>query len=179
MARQFRNQQSNAMTVVSEYHRDVTAGEVFNTGTVQKEIAKASTYGILFVTPADFQVNISGFNAQFSSGDVLLTVSEGATTSSDGTIEHPSVNRNRNSLVTAGAIFYLEPTVTAAGTTISKIWTPPTVDGTGVQTGRQMGSGEDSWLLKPDTKYLFLFENLSKNTIRFSVRLSWAELTEE
>ena len=179
MGRQLRNQATNAMTVVSEYHRDVHAGELFNTGTVQQEILKASTYEVLFVTPVGLQVSISGFNAQFSSGDVILTVSEGATTSSDGTIEHPSVNRNRNSAAMPGSIFYLAPTVTTPGDIISKIWLPPTTDGTGIQTGRQMGSGEDSWLLKSDTKYLFSFENLSKNRVRLSMRLSWAEIPEE
>ena len=178
MTRRLVNAASNPITVVSDYHRDVHAGEVFNTGTVQKEIAKNETYDILFVTPVGYNVNISGFNSQFAGGDVVVSIHEGVTTSSDGTIEHPSVNRNRNSVVTAQSIFYLEPTVTDLGSTISKIWTPPTTDGVGIQTGRMMGTGEDSWLYKSNTKYLYRYENFSKNTITFSVRLSWTELPE-
>jgi len=125
-------------------HRRIHQGVFFS-------ISRHTTLGlnatdkILFVTPAGGYAHL--LFALRTSLEASFILTEAPTTSAAGTALTP-INRNRNSSNTAQAVLTHTPTVSAAGTQLYEMH---------VGGSRQGGDdrGNNEWLLKPETAYLF------------------------
>ena len=95
------------------------------------------------------------------------TVSGGAATS--------KINQNRQSANTSEVDFLLFPTVASEGERIASVYMPGAAGVGQSRSGESGGGGDNQWILKPNTTYLYKFTNNSTNVNLVQLNEIWIE----
>lgn len=168
---------THAYTVIDELHRLIHDGMVFNYTHKFLTVVNGATVRLLLAPPAGCYPHINHFIANFGAGDIDVVTYKNPTVTDYGT-EVPNGgkdNVNLNSTNTAALRMYEDVLVSATGSSLHRIWVPPTGTGVGNTTGvRGVIPGEE-WLLKPGDEYLVEMTNNSGATIDCSVDVLWYE----
>ena len=110
---------------------------------------------------------------RFEKGDVRISLYEAPTTTANGTQIITVANLNRNFTDTNTLSIYLAPTVTLNGTKIGGSFDPLAGLGSGTQSSKLGVAG--GRVLKKNTDYLIVVENLDTASVSAGLDFIWAE----
>jgi hypothetical protein len=167
---------TRSVSAIDSTHRMTHEGFLHHTSGKLTGLLDTGVQDVLISVPAATFPHFHRATISFGAGDIDIVVSEGATTSDDGT-PSPVFNTNRNSAIANGTQIFIDPTVTGVGTVFHTQWAVPTAAGIGAseQGIANVTSGEE-WILKPSTKYLLRITNNSGSTIDMRYELFWYEI---
>jgi hypothetical protein len=149
-------------------HQLVHAGRLFYASHIYASVANDAAAELALVTDTA-QPHLFARFAHAGDHDVYLF--EGATVSG-GTLV-ASINRNRTSVTSPGALVTHSPTVSADGTELYEEFVA------GGKWGQSAGGAirtESEWVLAPATTYVFRIINRSGTTARASISCEWYEV---
>lgn len=160
-----------ALTVVTENQRAVHDGEEFSVD-ADGTLARATSLKLLGITGSK-QIHFDEFMGKFSQGNIRITLYEAPTITTNGT-QVPVVCSNFEKNAVAQLAVYSAPTTTANGTFKAKVNLPLT--GGGANTSGAEGGIAGGRILKRNTAYLFIVENLDANidTV-YGLNFNWHE----
>jgi len=164
---------THSLQTIDYAHHEIHAGSHFKAGLQDQSMATSDTLDLLFVTPDTTKWAHWTMTAQ-ATGEVTVSLYEGATTSSDGTAV-TIWNRNRNSSNTPTVTVTHTPTVTSVGTKMTEKW----IGSEGFKediSGEHRGDSE--FILKQNTKYLVRLTAVSDG-IKAAVGGDWYEHTDK
>jgi len=160
------------LTSLSELTRAIHEGKAFAIGTEGEIAASSSVY--LLGKSGDKQIHFDEFIADFSQGNIRISLYEDTIVSADGTPVIPS-NMNFASTNEATLSVFSAPTITSNGT----LKQPPKflpLTGGGANVSPSQGGIAKGRVLKRNTNYLIRIENLDANTaVTFGAILTWHE----
>ena len=87
----------------------------------------------------------------------------------------PKINQNRQSANVSEVDFLLSPTVTVEGARIADVYLPGTVGAGQTRSGESGGGGDNQWILKPNTTYVYKFINGSTAANIVQLNEIWIE----
>lgn len=161
----------NAITTLGESTRAIHDGTEF-TITAEGSIPASGSVKFLGVTGTN-QVHFDEFVGDFAQGDIRISLYESPTVTDNGTLT-PGICDNHEKNTTAEMLVYAGPTTSANGTLKSKRFLPLT--GGGANVSPRNGGIAKGKVLKRNTTYLFLIENLDTNTaVSYGAEFSWHE----
>ncbi|GAG11113.1 unnamed protein product [marine sediment metagenome] len=159
---------AHAVTVISEPHRMIHDGFMFNASGVVAAVADSASLDILIKRP---QGNIGHFTfVEFALDDSPVTVEffEDVTVSADGTEVNVHNHNRLSSNTPSGATMFTGPTVTDTGTLLHTRYIP-SAGAPGNQPAGRLVSGEDAeWVIgsvTADINYLWRITNNSGGAI--------------
>lgn len=178
-SRKLLDSHAHALTTITELHRLVHDGMVFNATGKVAALANAATATFLMVVPDGVYPHMNRATFNFGKGDVDIITRNNVVTSADGTPLGAIPNTNENSDNTAGLLMYSAPTITDVGDVLHTGWAIPTATGTGIHTSSGiMGISQgEEWVMKPNSKYTMSVTNNSGEEIAFSYDMLFYELT--
>jgi hypothetical protein len=159
------------VTIITENTRAIHDGEEFSID-ADGTLLKAATLKLLGIT-GDKQVHFDEFFGKFSQGAVRISLYEAPTITANGTPILP-VCSNFEIDNTAELAVHSNPTTTANGTFKAKVYLPRT--GGGANVSGAEGGIAGGRVLKRNTAYLFLIENLDANVDNvYGINFTWHE----
>lgn len=163
---------TEALINIDHAHHKVHSGSHYKAGYQDTSMVASDTIELLFVTPDTTEWAHWKLVAQ-STGEVVVAVYEGTTTSANGTAI-TRWNRNRNSVNTSSTLVYHTPTVTADGTKMVEKW----IGSSGFRENSGGESrGDNEFILKQNTKYLVRLTAVSDD-IKGAIGGDWYEHTD-
>lgn len=158
---------THALVTLPYEHHEIHEGDSFFVHGSFDVTTSVTTF--LVITPNTVTTShlIFGFKAP---AEYSVLLSENASVSSNGTAL-PSFNSNRNSVKTAGTLFFVGPTLVNTGTTL---WQEKLGSG---NTESGQFSHEDEILLKTNTKYFFTANKVAAGTQYLNYIFHWYEHT--
>lgn len=169
------DQYSKALNVITEPHRNIHAGLVFNVFHKFSSVANGANADLHLDVPAAVYPHLHKVRIIAGEGDIDIGLYEDLTVSADGTAL-TAFNLNRASATTADMDVYYTPTVSGVGTKVRGGWLPPTASGTGNSDAGAVDDSDFEAVLDASTKYLVRATNNSGSTIDMVIHLMWYEL---
>lgn len=161
---------SRALLMIQFEHHEIHEGDAYRAG-FTKDVANAGTAAIGLVTP-DTTEYLHMRPAVDMELEANVKIYEGATLSGGSAITPR--NSNRNSDNASAATLTSDPTFDVGSATLLANLT--------LGSGRSSGGNQSAdfeWVLKRNTKYLFLVTNNTANSNQINIRLFWYEHGEE
>jgi len=128
---------------------------------------------ILLGRVADKEIHFHSFAGKFQKGDIRISLYEAPTIIADGTPITTHSNLNRNFSDDSTMFLYDTPTVTDNGIKIGGTFEPLTGGGANTQSSAPSVSGNR--VLKKNTDYLFVIENLDNASCSYGINYIWSE----
>lgn len=152
-------------------HSEIHSGNHYKAGKQNISLNQDDTIELLFVAP-DTTTWAHWVLVAQTTGQCVIQVYEGTTTSDNGTSITP-INRNRNSSNVATVAVYYAPTVTDDGTKIAERW----LGGFGFKEASSSEyRGNKEFILKRNTKYLVRLTAIN-DSIKGVIGGDWYEHT--
>lgn len=160
---------TDSIKVVDYAHSELHLGRHFQV-TNTTLLAKNGTYDILIVASDTLRWAHTIFGVETNDAAIVVSLHEGITYSASGTAA-VEINRNRNSVYTAGLAVSYTPTITATGTLVYR-----KALGSGKNNG---GSARDNaeLILKQNTAYLLRITEGNVAATNINWEIDWYEHT--
>jgi len=156
---------------IDELKTAIHRGEAYGYD-VEHTLAAGTSLEFIGVTGSK-QLHFEEFVGDFSQGNIRITLYEGCVTSNDGTEVIPYA-LNRAKIIAQTMKLYTDPTVTSNGEKIAGKFLP--ISGGGSNVSPISGGIAKGRVLKANTKYLFVIENIDTNTAnKFGANFEWSE----
>jgi len=155
---------ADAFTVISEEHRMIHDGYMFNLSGKATGIANGGTYDLLFVCGSGVFLHVINMEYTIDDAPALIELYEGTTYSAAGT-SIDWVNHSRVSANTADTVATHTPTVTSPGTLVAERYIPDPGGSAGHTSGSIVQGGDYEWILGNGDDYLWRFTNNSGGAI--------------
>ena len=123
------------------------------------------------ITTKDVHFHV--LEGSFEKGDIRISLYENPTITADGTAVTTIANLNRNFSDDNTVSMYLTPTATGNGTKIGGSYVPISGLGSGVQSSKAGVAG--GRVLKKNTNYLIVIENLDTFAVKGGLTFIWDE----
>ena len=120
-------------------------------------------------------VHFHFFGGNFSKGDIRLSLYEAPTVTNDGTEITSATNLNRNFDDDNSLTIYQAPTVTDNGLKISGAYSP--IAGGGAHTNPADTEIAGGRVLKRNTDYLIVIQNVDTASVDYGMNFVWTEHT--
>ena len=121
----------------------------------------------------DKEVHFHELEGEFQKGAIRITLYEAPTTTADGTLITAHRNMNRNYSDASNMLLYSEPTVTDTGSKVASAYAPLTGGGANTQPSQRAIAG--GRVLKKNTDYLIVIENLDNADCTYGIDYIWSE----
>jgi len=163
---------TNTLQTIDYAHHEVHGGSSF----YYKDwyaLLKNGTKEFLLVTPDTAEYAHFSYSIESVTSTVVAEIFEGATTSSDGTLE-PARNRNRNVADDNTTLLYEDPTLLTDGTEIKG-----QILGAGRNSAGGLSRDDQEIVLKRNTKYLIRITEQNIDATSINIDLNWYEHTDK
>lgn len=167
---------SRAVTVISENHRMIHEGMMFNLAGIETGVLDGGTVDVLFNLPEGVLGHLA--NVEYTMDDAPCTVEffEGTTVSAAGVAANV-VNHNRVATPrTPGAIITVGPTVTDVGTVLHERYIPAGGSPGGQPSGKLVEGEDAEWVMGNGDIYLWRITNNSGGTITIGYHFNGYEI---
>jgi len=122
---------------------------------------------------SDKEIHFHSFGGNFQKGKIRISLYEAPTITADGTPITAQTNLNRNFADTSNMLLFDTPTVSDNGLKISGTFVP--ITGSGANTESSSPSVAGGRVLKKNTDYLIVVENLDNASCAYGINFIWAE----
>lgn len=163
---------SKSIVGVSESNNAVIKGNLFQ-ASYKFTIPAGDTYNLTYKTPVGLSVEAYPTVLATSADNLTLEFRENAVVSG-GTV-HQAFNQNRKSDRVSEMELRIQPTITNEGDKVAQVFLPGAVGQGQTRSGSQGGGGDNRWILKEDTTYLFKFINGSSSSNTVQINEIWIE----
>lgn len=171
---------AHAQTMISEEHRMIHDGFMFDASGIEATVANAGTLDLLIKVPAGYFPHVTLVEFQPSDAALQVDFFEGTTVSADGS----AVNtRNHNRAGTPNdspnTTIFQDPTVTADGTNLHTRHIPDPGGPPGRDSGQLVAGGDVEWVLGHPTlakNYLWRLTNNSGGAITCGYHINFYEI---
>ena len=165
------NDKLGLLGTVSELNNAIHNGKAYSFD-VDGTLALTSSISLMGRVQ-DKEVHFHALTGEFQKGNIRITLYESPTLTADGTLLTTHRNMNRNYSDNSDMLLYDTPVFTSEGTFVASTFSPLTGSGNNINSAQSAIAG--GRVLKKNTDYLIVIENLDGTECTFGIHYIWSE----